>query len=200
MMEGVFFVLSVLDDPDPLSMRHLLSTMAVITLTIPVIPVIAETHVIMQEGFAFVPSSLTVAPGDTIIWQRTNGSHTVTTGTDCTPGAYDGFFINDALNSITPTVEVTLPSDLAAGTLGYFCNIASHCESLGMQASLTIEAPEPCVGDLNDDGLVNGADLGLMLGAWGACGKGPCTADLNSDGIVNGADLGLLLGAWGSCP
>ena len=59
MMEGVFFVLSVLDDPDPLSMRHLLSTMAVITLTIPVIPVIAETHVIMQEGFAFVPSSLT---------------------------------------------------------------------------------------------------------------------------------------------
>lgn len=27
-----------------------------------------------------------------------------------------------------------------------------------------------------------------------------CTADLNGDGVVNGADLGLLLGAWGLCP
>ena len=26
-----------------------------------------------------------------------------------------------------------------------------------------------------------------------------CTDDLNGDGIVNGADLGLLLGAWGAC-
>ena len=56
------------------------------------------------------------------------------------------------------------------------------------------------LGDLNDDGVVNGADLGLMLGAWGACGKGPCSADLNDDGQVNGADLGLLLGGWGFCP
>ena len=47
-------------------------------------------------------------------------------------------------------------------------------------------------GDLNGDGQVNGADLGLMLAAWGTSGPG----DLNSDGVVNGADLGLLLAAW----
>jgi hypothetical protein len=47
-------------------------------------------------------------------------------------------------------------------------------------------------GDLDGNGLVNGADLGLLLGAWGTSGPG----DLNGDGIVNGADLGLLLGAW----
>ena len=163
-------------------------------------PAIAETHLITQEGFSFVPSSLTVAPGDTIIWQRTNGSHTVTSGTACTPGAYDGLSLNANLNSVTPTFEVVLPSDLAEGNLGYFCNIASHCASFGMQASLTIVATAPCIGDLNDDGIVSGADLGLMLGAWGACGKGPCIADLNDDGLVNGADLGLLLGAWGVCP
>jgi hypothetical protein len=40
----------------------------------------------------------------------------------------------------------------------------------------------------------DGADLGLLLGAWGAAG-GP--ADLNGDGTVDGADLGLLLGNWG---
>lgn len=26
-----------------------------------------------------------------------------------------------------------------------------------------------------------------------------CPADLNSDGIVNGADLGVVLGTWGPC-
>ena len=55
----------------------------------------------------------------------------------------------------------------------------------------------PCVGDLNDDGQVNGADLGLLLGAWDTADP---DADLNNDGTVNGADLGLLLGAWGFCP
>jgi hypothetical protein len=49
--------------------------------------------------------------------------------------------------------------------------------------------------DLNLDGHVPGADLGLLLGEWGA-GQGSF-ADLNGDGIVNGADLGILLGQWG---
>jgi hypothetical protein len=53
---------------------------------------------------------------------------------------------------------------------------------------------------LNGDNVVNGADLGLMLGAWGPCPSSPCAADLNLDGVVNGADLGLMLGAWGNCP
>ncbi|HMN97214.1 MAG TPA: dockerin type I repeat-containing protein [Phycisphaerales bacterium] len=52
-------------------------------------------------------------------------------------------------------------------------------------------------GDLNFDGTVNGADLGLLLSAWGLCGGDPCCiADLNGDGIVNGADLGILLSSW----
>lgn len=55
----------------------------------------------------------------------------------------------------------------------------------------------PCVGDLDRSGTVDGADLGVVLGGWGACLG--CAADLNSDGVVDGADLGLLLGAWGSC-
>jgi hypothetical protein len=48
-------------------------------------------------------------------------------------------------------------------------------------------------GDLNADGAVNGADLGILLAAWG--GRGP--ADLNGDGVVNGADLGIQLANWG---
>ncbi len=53
-----------------------------------------------------------------------------------------------------------------------------------------------CMGDLTGDGIVDGADLGRLLGAWGT---GAGAADLNQSGLVDGADLGLLLGAWGPC-
>lgn len=49
-------------------------------------------------------------------------------------------------------------------------------------------------GDLNGDGFVNGADLGVLLGNWGGSGAG----DLNNDGTVDGADVGMLLAAWTS--
>jgi CxxC motif-containing protein (DUF1111 family) len=55
----------------------------------------------------------------------------------------------------------------------------------------------PCRGDLNSDRIVNGADLGALLAAWG---QSDVPGDLNLDGIVNGADLGALLAAWGGCP
>lgn len=58
---------------------------------------------------------------------------------------------------------------------------------------------EPCIGDLTGDGMINGADVGLMLAAWGNC-PAPCPADLTGDGMVNGADIGLMLAGWGDCP
>ena len=50
-------------------------------------------------------------------------------------------------------------------------------------------------GDANGDGVINGVDLGVLLGAWGTSFA---AADFNHDGIVNGIDLGILLGAWGA--
>jgi hypothetical protein len=68
-------------------------------------------------------------------------------------------------------------------------------------ATIQLGPTEPdCPADLNDDGVVDGNDLGLLLAAWGPCqGSGPCPADLNGDGNVDGNDLGLLLAAWGAC-
>ena len=55
-----------------------------------------------------------------------------------------------------------------------------------------------CVRDrrmTRGDGVVDGADLALLLGSWGAAGgNGP--ADLNADGVVDGADIAVLLGSW----
>lgn len=69
-----------------------------------------------------------------------------------------------------------------------------------------------CVGDLVDsdtflppaDGFIDGADLAILLGAWG---NRPSCADFVTsksfapppDGKVDGADLAVLLGAWGPC-
>ena len=64
--------------------------------------------------------------------------------------------------------------------------------------ALAAPASAQCVGDLNDDGVIDGTDLGVQLSAWGSCTG--CAADINGSGVVDGADLGLLLGAWGTCP
>ena len=56
-----------------------------------------------------------------------------------------------------------------------------------------------CPGDLNGDGEVGGADLGVMLALWGECLSDPCDPDLNGDGVIDGGDLGLLLVNWGQC-
>ncbi|HMN96051.1 MAG TPA: FG-GAP-like repeat-containing protein [Phycisphaerales bacterium] len=59
--------------------------------------------------------------------------------------------------------------------------------------------PLSCPADLDGDGLVTGADVGLLVGLWGPAAPGN-PADLNGDGVVNGIDLALLLGGWAPCP
>lgn len=60
--------------------------------------------------------------------------------------------------------------------------------------------PFNCPGDANDDGLVNGADLSVLLFQFGATVAPGVGADFNDDGVVNGADLSILLANFGeSC-
>jgi len=69
-----------------------------------------------------------------------------------------------------------------------------------VSGSLPPEAPTCERADLNCDGIVDGADLGVMLINWGPCpgtGAGSCQGDINSDGIIDGSDLGGLLVHWG---
>lgn len=50
-------------------------------------------------------------------------------------------------------------------------------------------------GDLDQNGVVDGSDLALLLSAWGPCSG--CRADLDGSGAVDGADLAILLANWG---
>ena len=55
-----------------------------------------------------------------------------------------------------------------------------------------------CIGDIYENHIVDGGDLGILLSEWGVVT--PTTnSDLNRDGFVNGADLGILLANWGPC-
>jgi hypothetical protein len=58
-------------------------------------------------------------------------------------------------------------------------------------------APRPTegpLGDLDRNGVVDAADLAILLGAWSLSGP----ADLDGSGLVDAADLAILLGGWTS--
>jgi hypothetical protein len=60
----------------------------------------------------------------------------------------------------------------------------------------------PCPGDFNADGVVDLADLGVLLADFGCtAGPGNCPGDTNCDGDTDLADLGILLAEFGNaCP
>ena len=64
-------------------------------------------------------------------------------------------------------------------------------------AFIAWENEQPSSPDINGDGAVDALDIGVMLGAWGACGATTsCPADLNHDGSADAGDLVILLAAW----
>ena len=58
--------------------------------------------------------------------------------------------------------------------------------------SLIVAAREFHSGDLDADGLVNAADLAILLSAWNTSG----ISDLNLDGMTGAEDLAVLLSRW----
>jgi len=77
--------------------------------------------------------------------------------------------------------------------------LAGQFTAIGVDTRIRIAAFEGCPegvavpGDLDGDGVVNGADLSILLSAWGSADP---TADIDGDGIVGAADLSVLLGNW----
>jgi len=60
-------------------------------------------------------------------------------------------------------------------------------------------AAAPCPGDIDGDGDVDQADLGLLLGDYGCQpGASPCVGDLDGDQDTDQQDLGILLANFGS--
>ncbi|HAQ66249.1 MAG TPA: hypothetical protein DCR70_00505 [Phycisphaerales bacterium] len=64
--------------------------------------------------------------------------------------------------------------------------------SIGMNAMLQATGAAVQM-DFNDDGLVNGIDLAILLNAWGSQNS---PYDLDGTGTVDGSDLSLLISCW----
>jgi hypothetical protein len=89
--------------------------------------------------------------------------------------------------------------------LGGIFHSGQSCDNV--QCPIQVECPDddPCpgcmaLGDINDDGTIDGLDLLALLGCWGPLQPGCECADINNDGTVDGLDLLALLGNWGPCP
>jgi len=102
-------------------------------------------------------------------------------------------FTQDA-NSLGQAEALTNYEFTTAGT--YYLRVAPVTTTNDLQlysASLTITPAAAIPADVNGDGAVNAADLGVLLAAWGSS---LATADINHDGMIDGTDLGLMLSAW----
>ena len=73
----------------------------------------------------------------------------------------------------------------------YPVDFVGHLTSTG---TLTF-APSERPADINDDGIVDGLDLGMILSAWGACDS--CAADIDWNATVDAQDLAAVLANWG---
>jgi len=108
-------------------------------------------------------------------------------------GLLDGGWKDTVL--VMPGEQVTILKRTSAypGLYLLHCHNLEH-EDMGMMRNFLLE--KACPADVNDDGLVNAADLALLLGAWGP--RPGDLADLDGNGVVNAADLAALLGSWGA--
>ena len=157
-----------------------------------------------------VNNQVTTSAGTTTVsYSLVQGGATGTGNISTTPLFVDLAAFDLRLQPASPGVDAGSSSLIPAGItvdhdgLPRRVDIASTADTgvgapvVDMGAFETQVPPPPaCPADVNADGTVDGADLGLLVGNWGGSGAG----DIDASGTVDGADLGLLLSAWGACP
>ncbi len=116
---------------------------------------------------------------------------------------YDGTTVTDFIvrnTQITPSIDGFTVNQIAS--FGEDANgeiyIVDHGSTTAgaifkiIPTTGEVSCPEPLLGDLDGNGVVDAADLAILLGQWGGAGNG----DLDGNGVVDAADLAVLLGAW----
>jgi hypothetical protein len=108
-------------------------------------------------------------------------------------------WVNGEPIAYKPLIQHGTPNGAGLGT-GYALNEHGQILSAGLVSppgggGVWILTPHGVVADLTNDCTVDGADLAVLLEAWGPRRAGH-PADLDGDGKVGGADLGLLLARW----
>ena len=118
----------------------------------------------------------------------------------------DTMLVNNHANSTNDPCEVLYVNRLVIEEGGTLTTGGCRIYTRSAQIEGEVDNPEDivvisnCPGDIDANGTVDSADLGLLLAAWYSDGTMVEGTDINEDGLVNAADLGLLLSLWGNCP
>jgi len=167
-----------------------------------------ETRLSMSDGTPIYPTLqalglLSITDGPTIT-PPPNQSWRLPLLSGCVTGMLPGFATAGAPCGGPPVItwirsdgEITLdaPYRLIDSPITIEWTATDDCGNTDI-ADQTITVTG-CLGDLNGDLVVNGADIAVVLGFWGLGIN--YIADLNCDGTVDGADIAILLGHWGPC-
>lgn len=179
--------------------KHILITICVAFCFAASIASAATVNVSIKDNF-FDPQSVTINPGDTVVWTN-NGSvqHTSTSGSNCSHNTTGTTWDSGPL-SPGHTFQMTLS---AAGTYPYFCSI--HCVSSNMKGTITVNsnvATIPLPTSIQtfsftapeSPGLTTVVSLAKPLGV-GAAATGGNTLSLNIglDQFAAGVDVYFLI-------
>lgn len=110
--------------------------------------------------------------------------------------------LDDGMSARAPGVyrlDLSLYSTMGIANSNTFTiafNYEASAEEVDEALASLMEADD-CIGDLDRNGVIDGADFGMLLAAFGSADP---EADLDKSGDVSGSDIGLLLANWGSCP
>lgn len=106
-----------------------------------------------------------------------SGFENQTVAFDCQFWAWDGKFYRTNVSGSTGASTVTgfniynSSADVYNGVVAQTvaCTVAYPGSMRFFAVDSSLIPVPPCIGDLDGDGVVSGADLGLLLGNWGAC-------------------------------
>jgi hypothetical protein len=121
------------------------------------------------------------------------------TGMQLVPGTYTAFGNNGTTSygGSTAASGNTALADLPnrSAVLSALTTVTDH---LPLVADYTFVSPPPppLLGDVNQDGVVNGLDINIVASEWAQMGTG-LEGDANGDGVVNGLDINLIAMNWG---
>ena len=165
---------------------------------------------------AVVAANLASVPTENYLtYLHTDGAGYTRLNQSQLPSRYVGFYDNNDLGDVSASGGVLFRSErtllpgyesrLEPGSAQWTVAIGFIADDRSVyttatnadtgQSALVRLTPITSGADLDGDGVVAGADLGVLIGSWG-----DGIADLDGDGVVGGSDLGVLLGKWGTTP
>ena len=172
--------------PDSQAMRWTDATGIVVLGDLPGGVVESYAWATSADGFVIVGVGTGVRGQEAFIWDDQRGMRSLR---DVLINEY-GLELNDwhleQAYDVTPdgTTIVGYGSNPAGDTEAWIAHIHSMCPA-----------------DINGDGMVDLADLGILLADFGCVPPGPCVGDIDADGDTDLADLGILLANFGmTCP